>query len=250
MSHSPHKIAVCCGKSPFPFCKYSHVPPKAGSARRRAYYCPGLYEDFDYSFLQGVEVYLLCSRNYYRSRSLGRFSALHDSCRFPEVFEPSIGAAAYDDLVDGDFIEFPEALYVGRKMGKGDNRLDLSEINLYCPCVDCVTVRLEYFGCAFSSPLLVFHCSLVHLEYPVLGPGLYGHVGYCETVGHGKAFHSLSSKFHGLVEGPVDSYVSNYGEYHVLARNVFRQLARKLKPYGLRNMEPCFARRHGCGHVG
>src|SRR6056297_255277 len=217
MSHPSDEIAVCCRKRPFPFRKNAHVPSQAGSACWSAYYGARFYENLDQPLSQGLQVYLLGSGYYYCSRALCDFSALNYISCLSDVLKPSIRAASYHNLVKQDFPEIPKALYVRGQMRKSHYRFNHAQIDLYCSCIDCISVRLEYLGRPLATAILVFHGGLVHLEYSVLGPGLYGHVGYCGAVSHGKAFHSLTSEFHRLVEGSVDSYVSNYGEYYVLS---------------------------------
>ena len=128
--------------------------------------------------------------------------------------------------------------------------LDLGQVDFDNFIVNRIFVSLIDNRLAVAVLCHECQCLIVNLEDTVLGTSFDCHVGHGQTVAHGQRSHALASEFHRAVQSTVYADLANDVQDHVLAGDVWVQLALENKLDSRRHLEPSLADRHAACHIG
>ncbi len=210
MAHPAHEVPVRRRNGPLSCSEYAHVSAEARSAGRCAECSAGINKDINQSFLQCLFINSLCGGDDDHTHIGMHLVPLDHLRRLAYVLDPSVGAGAYDRLVDVDRGELAHGLYILWQVRTSDLRLHACEVVFPHIRINRLSVALVEFIFPARPLCDIPLRDLVGFDDAVFRTGLDGHIADSEPARHRQSSDHISRKLHGAVERSVHADVT-YG---------------------------------------
>ena len=129
MSHTAHKVTVCCGNTSLTLCQNSHIAAQTRAAGRRADNSSRLYKDLHQPFSDTLEIDSLSGRNHDTAHSLCHLAPFQNPGGNSHIIDPSIRTGTDHGLVNPDLSCFFNGPCILGKMRECDCRFQFGQVD-------------------------------------------------------------------------------------------------------------------------
>ena len=130
MAHAAAEVTVGGGYSTLACCEDAHVTAKAGAAGRSRNGSTGINKGINVTAVHSFLVNLLGCRDDNHTHMVAYLVAFENFGSLFKIFQTSVGAGAYNNLVDFDCMTFLSRMCVFRQMRVSNNGNKLVELNI------------------------------------------------------------------------------------------------------------------------